>query len=152
MRLLPIVLARQEKANRELVEKYGFFSVYFDGASRMGELLVFIMRVIDDNLRVIQRIAALETFEFSVDNANLAAAMFTVLQRLEVIVYRNAYWQLIIGRSIICTLSVQITQRNRNIHQMVALVHDSAAVNRSAAETLVCDRSYLLFHLHIMYH
>jgi hypothetical protein len=85
----------------------------FDGATRLGELFVFIARFVPTDLVPVQRIFALETTRYSVNGAALAGLLQMKLQE-----------------------KLGIT--SDNISRLVAMMHDSASVNSRGTSDFVC--------------
>jgi hypothetical protein len=88
------------------------FTIFFDGATRRGELIVIVYRAILDDLTVIQRLFSLRT-ELKSVNADVLAGIV----------------QLEIAEVLGVTAD--------DFHRLVCATHDSASVNRAAMRQLV---------------
>jgi hypothetical protein len=115
-RLVPVLAARQLAETRQTLADCQYFSVIFDGATRQGELFVFIARFINDDLRPVQRIFSMDTAKYSVDGVALAGLLQAKLQG-------------------------QLRITPENIASLAALIHDSASVNTRAATLFVCQQA-----------
>lgn len=111
-RLLPTLLRRQDDELRNMIDEHNYFSLFFDGATRLGELVAIIVRMITTDLVPVHRVLALQTMPYSVDAAALAGLLQSKLQHFGV------------GFD--------------NAQALVSITHDSAAVNRAATRNLVC--------------
>jgi hypothetical protein len=109
---IPTVLGRLRK---EVMADLGdrSFTIFFDGASRRGELIVIVYRCIRDDLTSMQRLFSLHTEPKSVDGGVLA-------------------------RLVLSELAEHLGIFAHNSDRLVCTTHDSAAVNRAAMQQLVC--------------
>jgi hypothetical protein len=106
---------RLEKESVRLTVEGEPFALIFDGTTRLGELMVVVYRVIDEQLQPVQRLAAVQTLKQSVNAIRLCALLTDVLQDM-----------------------MNITANNCEIHRLVCVNHDSASVNGAAMRQLVC--------------
>lgn len=112
------ILRMETAQNTQDIKTAGYFSFFYDGATRNGELIAGVVRIIDNNLNPVQRLSLLQTLEHSVDSDTLCA---------------------VIAGHLTSTFDVGILNPE-SIKLVACFTHDSAAVNPAAILKLVCEK------------
>ena len=70
--MIPAVLAKEKETLKSELSSANSFSVIFDGSTRLGEALAIIVRYIDGNWNLEQRLVSFQTLAKSLKNDELA--------------------------------------------------------------------------------
>lgn len=110
--LIPKILEREQDSVRAAVGDDNI-SLMLDGMTRLGELFVIIIRHVNDNLEMSQKLLSLRTMAKTLNHMQMAGEVFNEL-----------------------TLRLDIT--GPALSRLVCISHDRAAVNRAAVRHMVC--------------
>ena len=77
--LIPLVLKKEKDTVKSEIAKNDAFSVIFDGSTRLGEALAIVVRFIDEQWNIQQRLVKLEVLAMSLKAAELAQRLIQCL-------------------------------------------------------------------------